>query len=66
MVKQAGVTMPMISPRADLRNNCNASDDDIGKMELYSLIEEGLDDVRQGRIKPADEVLVSLRQKMGY
>lgn len=26
------------------------------RLELYSLIEEGLEDVRQGRVSPADEV----------
>jgi hypothetical protein len=36
------------------------------KKDLYTLIEEGLDDVRQNRVKSADEVLATIRLKMGY
>ena len=36
-----------------------------GKLELYSLIESGLNQVKQGKIKPMKESLKSIRQKMG-
>ena len=36
-----------------------------GKLELYSLIETGLDQVKQGKIKPMKESLKSIRQRMG-
>ena len=35
-----------------------------GKLELYSSIETGLDQVRQGKIKPMKESLKTIRQKM--
>ena len=35
-----------------------------GKLELYSLIGTGLDQVKQGQIKPMKESLKSIRQKM--
>ena len=35
-----------------------------GKLELYSLIGVGLDQVKQGKIKPMKESLKMIRQKM--
>ena len=35
-----------------------------GKLELYSSIETGLDQVKQGKIKPMKESLKTIRQKM--
>ena len=35
-----------------------------GKLELYSLIGTGLDQVKQGKIKPMKESLKTIRQKM--
>jgi len=35
-----------------------------GKLELYSLIGTGLDQVKQGKIKPMKESLRAIRQKM--
>jgi len=35
-----------------------------GKLELYSLIGTGLDQVKQGKIKPMKESLKMIRQKM--
>jgi len=35
-----------------------------GKLELYSLIEAGLDQVKQGKVKPMKESLKMIRQKM--
>ena len=35
-----------------------------GKLELYSLIGTGLDQVKQGKIKPMKESLETIRQKM--
>ena len=35
-----------------------------GKLELYSLIETGLDQVKQGKTKPMKESLKAIRQKI--
>ena len=35
-----------------------------GKLELYTLIGTGLDQVRQGKVKPMKESLQSIRQKI--
>jgi prevent-host-death family protein len=35
-----------------------------GKLELYSLIGTGLDQVKQGKIKPMKESLKTIRQKI--
>ena len=35
-----------------------------GKLELYSLIGKGLDQVKQGQIKPMKESLKTIRQKI--
>ena len=35
-----------------------------GKLELYSLIGTGLDQVKQGKVKPMKESLKSIRQKI--
>ena len=35
-----------------------------GKLELYSSIEKGLDQVRQGKLKPMKESLKKIRQNM--
>jgi len=35
-----------------------------GKLELYSAIEKGLDQVREGKVKPMRESLKKIRQKM--
>ena len=35
-----------------------------GKLELYSLIGTGLDQVKQGKIKPMKESIKTIRQKM--
>lgn len=37
-----------------------------GKLELYSLLEEGLEDMRAGRGRPAGEVFAELRERYGY
>jgi predicted transcriptional regulator len=34
------------------------------KEKLYALIEEGLEDVRQGRVKPWDEVITNIRKSI--
>jgi len=36
-----------------------------GKLELYSLIGTGLDQVKQGKIKPMKESLKTIRQNLG-
>jgi prevent-host-death family protein len=35
-----------------------------GKLQLYSLIDEGLDQVRQGKVKPMKEAIKSIRAKI--
>jgi PHD/YefM family antitoxin component YafN of YafNO toxin-antitoxin module len=35
-----------------------------GRQELYSMVNEGLEQVRQGKTKPAREVLTALRKKL--
>ena len=35
-----------------------------GKLELYSLLGEGLEQVKQGKIKPLKESIKSIRQKI--
>jgi prevent-host-death family protein len=37
-----------------------------GKRQLYSLIDEGLNDIKNGRSKPAKEVMQSIKEKMGF
>ena len=34
------------------------------RIELYSLIQEGLDDVAAGRVKPAEEALAEIRKEI--
>ena len=35
-----------------------------GKMQLHSLIEEGLDQVKKGRVRPMKEAIKSVREKI--
>lgn len=37
-----------------------------GRLELYALLDEGLEDARAGLGKPADEVFAELRERFGY
>ena len=36
----------------------------VGKFELYSLLEEGTEDIRAGRTAPVDEVLSKIREDL--
>ena len=36
----------------------------VGKFELYSLLEKGMDDVRNGRVSPARDVLAEIRAEL--
>jgi PHD/YefM family antitoxin component YafN of YafNO toxin-antitoxin module len=36
----------------------------MGKMELYSLIDEGLNQVKQGKVKPLRESVKNIREKL--
>jgi PHD/YefM family antitoxin component YafN of YafNO toxin-antitoxin module len=36
----------------------------VGKQELHSLIEQGLTQVREGRVKPMKEAIKSIREKI--
>jgi prevent-host-death family protein len=38
----------------------------VGRLELYALIEEGLEDMQAGRGKPLDTVFAELRDRYGY
>jgi prevent-host-death family protein len=35
-----------------------------GKLELYKLIQEGIDDIENGRTKPMKEAMKSIREKI--
>ena len=35
-----------------------------GKLQLYSLLEEGLDQVKKGKVKPMKKTIKSIREKM--
>jgi prevent-host-death family protein len=35
-----------------------------GKMQLYSLIDEGLEQVKEGKVKPMKETIKSIRKKI--
>ena len=35
-----------------------------GRLELYSLIEEGLEDEQQGKVRPFSEALEEIREEM--
>ncbi len=37
-----------------------------GRLELYALLEEGLEDMRAGRGRPAEEVFAELKRELGY
>ena len=36
----------------------------VGKFELYSLLEKGLEDVKAGRVSPAREALAEIRSEL--
>ena len=62
--------MPKIRSSADLRNNyndistfCHTYAELAGRFELYSKLQEGLDDVAAGRERPLDEVMADLRNR---
>ena len=62
--------MPKIRSSADLRNNyndistfCHTYEELAGRFELYSKLQEGLDDVAAGRERPLDEVMADLRNR---
>jgi PHD/YefM family antitoxin component YafN of YafNO toxin-antitoxin module len=38
----------------------------VGRMQLYTLLDEGFEAARQGRVKPADDVFASIRDEMGF
>ena len=50
--------MPLIRPSADLRNNYNEIS------ELYSLIEAGMENVKQGKTKPLKDAIKSIRAQI--
>ena len=36
----------------------------VGKFELYALLSKGLEDIQQGKSKPADEVFAALEKRL--
>jgi PHD/YefM family antitoxin component YafN of YafNO toxin-antitoxin module len=38
----------------------------VGKLELYQLLDEGIEQERQGKLRPSKEVLDSIKLKMGF
>ena len=61
--------MPTISANTDLKDNYNEMNIETyellsGKLQLYSFIEEGLNQVKQGKIKPMKAVIKSVREKI--
>lgn len=36
----------------------------VGKFELYSMLEKGLDDIEHGRVKPVREVFARIEEDM--
>jgi len=49
-----------IKSNTELRNNELL----LGKLQLYSLIEEGLNQTEQGKVKPMKETIKSIRTKI--
>ena len=54
--------MPAISPSFDLRSSFYEKL--VGKFELYSLLEKGLDYVRSGKVKPLEEAFTEIERKL--
>ena len=50
--------MPTIKSSADLKDNLS------GRLQLYSFIEEGLKQAKEGRVKPMRESIASMRLKI--
>ena len=38
----------------------------VGRFELYSLMEKGINDVEQGRVQNADDAFARIEQKLGH
>ncbi len=56
--------MPNIKSGADLRNDfAEAYEQMKGRLELYSKLIEGLDDIQSGNTKPLNEAMQSIREK---
>jgi prevent-host-death family protein len=36
----------------------------VGKFELYTMLEKGLDDIKHGRVKPANEVFARIESRL--
>ena len=52
--------MLAVKSNTELRNNELL----LGKLQLYSLIEEGLNQAEQGKVKPMKESIKSIRTKI--
>jgi len=53
--------MPAIRPCVDLKDNYEALSD---RHELYSLIDEGLKQVEQGKVKPMRDAVQKIRESI--
>ena len=55
--------MPNIRSSAELRMSVEAYEQLMGKYQLYSLIQEGLDDVKAGRVCDAGKVISEITER---
>ncbi len=54
--------MPTIKSNTEMRNNYNEIDDELNsRLELYSLLQEGLDDIVAGRTQSISEAIADIR-----
>jgi hypothetical protein len=53
--------MPAIRPSVDLKDNYELLSE---KLELYSLIDEGLKQVEQGKVRPMRDVIQEIRASL--
>ena len=56
--------MLTITSNTDLKNNYETAKLLSEKLQLYSSIEEGLKQVKQGKVKPLKETIKSIRTKI--
>jgi hypothetical protein len=53
--------MPAIRPSVDLKDNYDAPS---GRQELYSLIDDGLKQVEQGKVRPMRDTIQEMRANL--
>ena len=66
--------MPNIKSNVNLQNSCNGKDNLpvmsieayeqlVARSELYSLIQEGLDDIKSGNTRPFSDAMADIRNR---